>query len=127
MKKWKLWLGIVFVFLSGLVTGSVSTKLYTKQKFAGTWRKGPAAARKLIVGRLTNEIDLTKNQQIEVEKIVGEAQSRWHKIRMQLQPEIDEIVETCVVQMKTKLSAEQQKKLDIIHERVKKKWHTPEQ
>lgn len=126
MKKWRLWLGLVLVFLSGLVTGSIGTKLYLKHKFAGAWRGGPAAMRQSIVNRLTKELDLTKPQQIEIEKMVGEAQSKWLKIRVQHQPEINEIVENCVAQMKTELSTKQQKKLDIIHERVKKRWHISE-
>ncbi len=119
-------MGLVLVFLSGLVTGSIGTNLCLKHKFAGAWRGGPAAIRQSIVNRLTKELDLTKPQQIEIEKMVGEAQSKWLKIRVQHQPEINEIVENCVAQMKTELSTEQQKKLDIIHERVKKRWHVSE-
>ncbi len=119
-------MGLVLVFLSGLVTGSISTKVYLKHKFAGAWQGGPAAIRQSIVNRLTKELNLTKTQKVEVEKVVGEAQSKWLKIRAQHQPEINEIVENCVAQMKTNLLAEQQKKLDIIHERVKKRWHVSE-
>lgn len=127
MKKWKIWLGLMLVFLSGLGIGSISTKIYIRHKFAGSWQRGPEAIKKSIVGRLTKELGLTKDQQIETEKIVGEALSKWLKIRAQYQPEIDAIVENCVAQMKTRLTFKQQKILDIIHERVKKRWHTSEQ
>lgn len=126
MTKTRLWAGIALVFLSGLIIGAVGTGLYIKKTITGVLHEGPPAVKKIIVKRLDKELDLTGNQKTEIEKIVGEAQSRLLNLRLQHQPEIEEIIEGGISQMKTKLSKEQQLKLDKVHERLRKNWHIPE-
>lgn len=126
MTKTRLWAGITLVFLSGLIIGAVGTGLYIKKTITGVLHEGPPAVKKIIVKRLDKELDLTGNQKPEIEKIVSEAQSRLLTLRLQHQPEIEEIIESGISQMKTKLSKEQQLRLDKIHERLRKNWHIPE-
>lgn len=127
MKKWKLWSGLFLVFLSGLIIGSVSTGLYIKQRIEGVIQGGPPAVKKVVVKRLTDELKLTKDQQTEIEKIVSEAQSRLLKLRMQHQPEIEEIFDNSIALMKTKLSHDQQGKIDMLYGQTRKTWRIPEQ
>lgn len=126
MTKWRLWTGISLVFLSGLIIGAVGTGVYIKKSITGVLQGGPPAVKGVLVKRLAGELDLTGNQKSEIEKIVGEAQARLLSLRLQHQPEIEEIIERSLSRMKTKLSNEQQLKLDRIHERLKKNWHIPE-
>lgn len=123
MTKTRLWAGITLVFLSGLIIGAVGTGLYIRKTITGVLNEGPPAVKKIIVKRLDKELDLTSNQKPEIEKIVSEAQSRLLTLRLQHQPEIEEIIESGISQMKTKLSKEQQLRLDKIHERLRKNWH----
>lgn len=126
MKKWRLWAGITLVFLSGLIIGAVGTGLYVKMTIAGVLQGGPPAVKKVIVKRLDGELALTADQKAEIDKIVSEAQARLLSLRLQHQPEIEEIIESSIGRMKTKLSKEQQEKLDKLHERLRKNWHIPE-
>lgn len=127
MKKWKLWSGLVLVFLSGLIIGSVSAGLYIKQRIEGVIQGGPQAVKKVVVKKLTAELKLTKDQQAEIEKIVAETQSRLLKLRLQNQPEIEEIFETGMALMKTKLSPDQQGKIDMLYGQTRKTWRINEQ
>lgn len=126
MKNRKLWSGIILVFLSGIVIGSAATGLYIKHRIAGLLQEGPPGIKKITMKELTNELDLTKSQQAEIEKIVNEAQLKFQKLRAKNQPEIEEILSESISRMNTGLSPEQQKKLGQLHERLKKRWRIPE-
>lgn len=125
-QKWILWAGLIALFLSGLIIGSVGAGLYIKKSITGVLQGGPPAVKKMIVKRLDQELDLTDNQKAEIDKIVGEAQSRLLALRLQHQPEIEEIIDGGIDRIKTKLSNEQQLKIDKIHDKLKKNWHITE-
>lgn len=126
MRNWKLWSGIMLVFLSGIVIGSAATGLYIKHGIEGLLQEGPPGIKNIAMKKLTDELGLSKSQQAEVGKIVVEAQSRFQKLRAQNQPEIEKILSESVLRMKTVLSPEQQKKLDLLHESLRKRWRIPE-
>lgn len=125
MKNWKLWSGIALVFLAGIAIGSAGTGLYIKHRLSGLLQEGPSGIKRITVRKLTDELDLTKKQQAEIEKIVAEAQSGFQRLRAQNQPEIEGIIRESIMRMKAHLLPEQQKKLDELHERVKKHWRIP--
>jgi Spy/CpxP family protein refolding chaperone len=72
--------------------------------------------------RLTAELNLTQDQQDEVEEVVEETQLQLQQLRAQYHPQMEKIIETGITTMKTRLTAEQQKKLDALYEKVKKRW-----
>ena len=122
MKKWKVWLVIVTVFVSGLVIGSVGTRSYVKHRVGGILHGGTAEVGKKIMNRLTTELDLTEQQTKEVGKIVEETQHKLQQLRAQYRPQMEQIINTGMANVKTKISPEQQKKLDGLYEKVKKRW-----
>ncbi|NWF55062.1 MAG: hypothetical protein HXY45_09740 [Syntrophaceae bacterium] len=71
-----------------------------------------------IVKRLTQDLDLTKAQQAEIRKIVEESEEKITAIRKQYWPEIKGIIDRSFALMREKLSPEQQKKLDMLHEKL---------
>ncbi len=122
MKKWKIWLIIASVFISGLIIGSVGTGFYVKHRVGGLIHRGPGAVRDTIMKKLTSELNLTKEQQDDLEEIVEETQYKLQELRAQYHPQADAIIGAGVAHMKTKLSPEQQKKLDALYEKVKLHW-----
>jgi hypothetical protein len=122
MKKWKTWLVITAVLTSGIIMGSVGTGFYMKHRIGGILHEGLPAVRKVIMKKLTAELNLSQDQQDEVEEVVEETQLQLQQLRVQYRPQMEKIIETGITTLKTRLSAEQQKKLDALYEKVKKRW-----
>ena len=122
MKKWKVWLLIVAVFVSGTVIGSVGTQFYYRHTIRGILHRGPAAVREVIMKKLTAELNLTKDQQEEVQEVLEETQFQLQQLRAEYHPKMEAIINNAVATMKTILSAEKQKKLDALYEQVKARW-----
>jgi len=122
MKKWKTWLVIAAVFVSGVIVGSAVGGLYMNHRIGGFLHGGAPAMRKVIMQKLTTELNLTTDQQDEIDEIVEETQLQLQQLRAQYRPQMEEIVDTGIATIKTRLSAEQQKKLDELYGKVKKHW-----
>ncbi|HKN18929.1 MAG TPA: hypothetical protein VJW95_03960 [Dissulfurispiraceae bacterium] len=122
MKKWKTWLVIAAVFLSGVIIGSAGTGLYMKHRIGGILHEGLPAMRKVIMNKLTAELDLTADQQDEIDEIVEDTQLQLQQLRSQYRPQMENIITTGIATMKTRLSPEQQKKLDALYDKLKKRW-----
>lgn len=126
MKKWKLWAGITLIFISGLIAGSAITGLYLKHRMEKAFHEGPPAIKKLIMHKLTGELHLTDAQKSEIEKIVSETQTELQQLRLRHQPETEEILDRGLEQIKTRLSTEQQAKIDKLYGQAKQRWRLPE-
>jgi|SRR5208283_2304114 len=124
MTKWKTWLVIAAVFVSGVIIGSAVTGLYMKHRIGGILHGGAPAMRKAIMNKLTAELNLTADQQDEIDEIVEETLLQLQQLRAQYRPQMENIINTGVTTMKTRLSAEQQKKLDELYGKMKKRWST---
>ena len=122
MKKWQTWLVIAAVFVSGLVIGSVGSGVYMKHRISGILHQGLPGVRKVIMKKLTTELNLTADQQDEIDEIVEDTQLQLQQLRAQYRPQMENIISTGIATMKTRLSPEQQKKLDALYEKLKKRW-----
>jgi hypothetical protein len=120
MNKLKLIVGIILVLLVGALAGSLVTGIYFKhriEQFASSG--GSHHRRKAVMKRLTNRLDLTEEQRIEIEKIVKESQSRIYAIRRKYLPEIREISDESFALIKENLNPEQKEKLAKLHKKLK--------
>ncbi len=122
MKKWRVWLVVAIVFVSGIIIGATGTGFYFQHTFRGILHQGPSAVRNVIMKKLTAELNLTKDQQEEIGDILEETQFQLQQLRVRYHPQMEEIINNGVATMKTRLSAEQQKKLDALYEKVKMRW-----
>jgi len=122
MKKWKLWTGIILLFLAGVCIGVIGTGLYVRHLVESVLQEGPPAVGRLVTGKLSRELDLSDSQQVAVGKAVGETQRRLHELRHRHWPETDRILTDGIEQIKPDLTPEQQKKLDALYDRLKERW-----
>ncbi len=122
MKKWKTWLVITAVFVSGVIIGSAGAGLYMKHRIGGILHEGTPAVRKEIMKKLTTELNLTVDQQDEIDEIVEDTQLQLQQLHAQYRPQMENIISNGVTTIKTRLTAEQQKKLDALYDTVKKRW-----
>lgn len=122
MSRTTLWFGLVVLFLAGTLTGVVGTSLYYQYEDEHRWDKGPAGRQERIMKRLTQELSLASSQQAEIEPIVKRAHLEILRVRVQHQPDIDRILGVGMDELKTKLSPEQQAKLDRLHAQLQQRW-----
>lgn len=122
MTKWKVWLIIATVFASGVVIGVVGNQFCWRHTIRGILHRGPEAVRQVVMKKLTAELNLTKDQQEELQDILEETQFQLQQLRVKYHPQMEEIINNGVATMKTRLTPEQQKKLDALYETVKMRW-----
>lgn len=72
--------------------------------------------------RLAQELSLGASQLAEIEPIVKRAHLEIVEVRVRHQPDIDRILGHGMEELKTKLSPEQQTKLDGLHAQLQRRW-----
>lgn len=122
MKKWKLWTGILVIFFSGIAIGFSLGGVFTKKAVEHIFSGEHRGSREFIMKKLTKELDLTASQREYVEKVVCRTHAKLFKVRQEHVPEIREILESGITEMKQQLNPEQSKKLDEFYEKAKKRW-----
>lgn len=122
MSRFTLWSGLIVLFLSGALTGAVGTSLYYQYEEEHRWDKGPAGRQERIMKRLAQELSLGASQLAEIEPIVKRAHLEIVEVRVRHQPDIDRILGHGMEELKTKLSPEQQAKLDGLHAQLQRRW-----
>ena len=120
MNRWKITLRYGLFFMLGLVLGMAGSHLALKHRFARAMQDRPAAQRQMVMRHLTRELQLTKPQQIEIERIVDTQLQALSVLRERHQPEVQAIFQQAEDEMKPHLLSEQQQKLDQIMQRMQK-------
>lgn len=119
MAKWKIWVGLLVLFVSGVLIGSVGTRMYVRHKLSGIFSRERPAVRNLFVRRLTRELDLTREQREEIEEIASSAAEKFHKLHTQHRSEVEAIFDHSASEMKQHLSPTQQEQFDELRKRMK--------
>jgi len=122
MTPGKLWGALAVLFCAGTLTGIAGTTLYHQYEQEQRWERGPAAKHERIMKRLTQELSLTPTQQVDIEPIVSRAHVEILQLRFLHQPEVEQALTKGVAEIKTKLSAEQQAKLDELYAKLQRRW-----
>jgi uncharacterized membrane protein len=120
MNKLKLASGVLLVFLVGVLAGSLGTGYYYQKRVAKFEAGGPPVQERIqiILGRFSNELDLTDEQRTEFEKIVKESQEKIVALGNKFQPEIKQINDDTFTSIKNKLTDEQKAKLETLIKRM---------
>ncbi|HMZ54485.1 MAG TPA: hypothetical protein PKJ04_10740 [Nitrospira sp.] len=122
MSRTGLWIGLIILFFAGTLIGAVGMSLYSQYEDEHRWERGPAAREERIMKRLTQDLALSTTQQAEVEPIVARAHLELLRLRVQHQPDVDRVLDLGMQELKTKLSSEQQVKLDGLHAQLQQRW-----
>ncbi|MGH7180842.1 MAG: hypothetical protein ACREJN_02560 [Nitrospiraceae bacterium] len=122
MTQGKLWGALLILFVAGALTGIAGATLYHQYQQEQRWERGPAVKYERIMKRLTHELSLTPAQQADIELIVSRVHAEILQLRFSHQPEVEQTLTQGMAEMKTKLSAEQQAKLDEIYAKLQRRW-----
>jgi hypothetical protein len=122
MVSGKLWGGLVVLFIAGALTGIAGTTLYHQYEQEHRWERGPAAKHERIMKRLTHELTLTPAQQADIEPMISRTHVEILQLRFAHQPEVEQALTQGMAEIKTKLSGEQQEKLDGLYAKLQRRW-----
>jgi hypothetical protein len=122
MVSGKLCGGLVVLFIAGALTGIAGTTLYHQYEQEYRWERGPAAKHERIMKRLTHELTLTPAQQADIEPMISRTHVEILQLRFAHQPEVEQALTQGMAEIKTKLSGEQQEKLDGLYAKLQRRW-----
>lgn len=71
MKRWKVWTGVIILFLSGAAVGGLTTGLVIRHNIHRFVRGGPRNIHERIVERMFRDIDLSAGQQEAVDNCIS--------------------------------------------------------
>jgi len=111
MKRWKLIVGVALIFFSGVLVGSVGTRVYHRQWSERFW-KHPSERKAVFLQKLTKELRLTEEQQKEFEVIIEEVDRKVASLIRDRRAAVREVLDGGFSRMKEKLNPDQQKKLE---------------
>ena len=112
--------GVLVVFLLGAVAGALGNGLYNKYSDPRSRFRhhSPEERTDFIMKRLSEDLDLTETQQTEIRQIVRQAEEKMVLLRRRTFPEFRAIIDQSFADTREKLTPDQQKKLDEIHEEM---------
>lgn len=122
MKNWKLWVGVLVIFASGIAIGFSLGGVHTRRTVEHIFSDEHHRSQEFIVKKLTRELNLTESQREYVEKVLCRTHAKLFRIRQERLPEIKGIIESGIVEMKQQLSPEQGRKLDEFYAKARKRW-----
>jgi hypothetical protein len=124
MKKWKLWTGMILIFIAGGAVGTIGTGLFVKHKIVSIIEEGQPVVEKLAVRILSRRLDLTADQKSETARIIRETQQRLQAIRLRVRPDALKIITTGKEDIRALLDPDQKKTLDQLYTKMKRRWET---
>jgi len=123
MNKLKVCIGILLIFILGMLAGTLGTGFFIKHRIGRFVRDDGPPPPIRVLERLSAKLDLSKSQQIEIEKILKQAHAQLIEFRQGYRPEFEKIFNDTIEQIKQKLDTGQKQKLDKLTERLKHRFH----
>ena len=124
MKNWKAIVGVITVFLLGLIAGSLLTFGAIRQMFQ--LGHGPQARTDFIVRKLSWELWLDAQQREQLRGIVQEGQQEMTAVRQQMHPQVEAILNRADAKVRAILRPNQVEKFDKLVAERKAKWSEAE-
>lgn len=117
MKKWKLFVGLIFIFALGVLAGSLGSQITHKHRFERL-RKDPATRTAFFLERLSEKLDLTAEQKGAFKEIVDRMEKRSREHFEQSRAQMKKIMDEGFSQMRTQLTPEQEKELEELQKKA---------
>ncbi|HTG82037.1 MAG TPA: hypothetical protein VL949_08860 [Geobacteraceae bacterium] len=109
MKSIRPAMGIVMVFILGILCGTLATHLYYKYRIESIISGRVPTREEAIVSRLDRRLHLDGRQLEQVRAIIHETRKEIMAIREQLRPQTEAAIEKAQARVRTILTPEQQK------------------
>ncbi len=129
MKRWKVWLGVVVIFVSGLVIGSAGTgvvvKIGIKRMIQRVTAGDTSVVARMVMIKMRHDLRLSREQRRRIFPIVNQTVIRLRKLHYEIRPRIEQEIARGVAQINPLLTPKQRRKLAARLEYLKSKWKPP--
>ena len=123
MRYWRGLVCVVAIFLSGAFVGGVCTWVYVHHVINETMAGGPPKVQSIVVARLSDQLDLSREQEAEVRTMIEAGRAELKAIHDETRPQIEDKILEVAEEVKTVLNDEQSGKLDEIVQDLLERWH----
>ena len=110
--KLKASIGVLLVFILGILAGVFGTQAYMKYRTAHFIQRGHEARAERFLEHLSRDLDLTAAQQAEIGVIVRESHRKLAEISRRCRPEIKAIIANDFERIRQILTDEQCRRFD---------------
>lgn len=121
LKIKKIWIAFSIIFLSGIIIGALGG-LFLSKKFASQnerrWRQGRVKIH--LLRRMSDELQLSEDQKLSVEKILGDMTKNINDIHAKQRPVIKDIIDDSFAAIDQVLNDEQKVKFAEMQQRMAK-------
>ena len=122
MKNWKAIIGIIGIFMLGMMAGGILTAKIIQKKVREVILGGPEAVANVIVPQMSRQLGLDSQQREQLRVIVLDTQKEMKAVRKQVQPQIMEVLNRAEVKIRVLLKPDQLKAFDQLVVQGKAKW-----
>jgi hypothetical protein len=124
MKNYKALIGVVLVFILGVICGGVVTYVIQHSQMERFVGGGSEAREELLVKRLSRQLDLDSRQLEQIRPIVHETHLGIRQIRQQSRPQVEGLLDESQRRISAILRPDQREKFDkIITDRKARRPH----
>jgi hypothetical protein len=104
---------VLVVFFLGVMLGGVGNHVWGERVSGhGNMNPGGHPSRNQVVNDLTQQLELSADQQTQLGTIIDDTRSRWNSLYAPLEPEHERIRQEGRARIRAILSPDQQKKFD---------------
>ena len=126
MKRLKRILGVLLIFVFGVIVGGAGASAGFAQKIREALTGGPEAVVKEIVKRLDEELKLDPEQKRMLQGIADETHIKLRQSRAKIQPEVDRTLGEAEERVRAILYPAQIGKFDKLLHKGREKWKAKE-
>jgi hypothetical protein len=124
MNRWKIWLGIGIVFVSGIGIGVLGTFYGIHYHIRTMVEEGPGAFNRMVAGHISSQLDLNEEQETAIFGTVTKTHNELWKLKTRNNDKIDEIIRKGIDEMSSHLNPEKQEELKRMHTEFRKMLHS---
>lgn len=121
-RRWKFRLGVVLVFLLGVVIGGVGTGLFIFHGIDRVLHADTAGFTARAMAHLDDDLDLTPAQRAAIEPEVARASTRLADLRRQVLDDVRRIVDESAARVSAHLRPDQQRRLEQHLQHAMERW-----
>jgi hypothetical protein len=122
MKTWKVVLGVITVFLLGMLAGGLVTAKVFQRGMAQALGGRPNMAGEIMAWRTARYLRLDATQRQELRAIVREAQQQMWTVREQVHPQVQAVLSNTEQRVRAILRPDQAARFDRLLAERKGRW-----
>ena len=119
---WKTLLSLTLIFIAGVVSGAVGSGIYVRRVMHEMLNAGPREIEQATLKRVSSALNLSPQQEKQMQPIVRQAHERLMGLRAAHQGEIDGILGEARHQAEEFLNSDQQVKLERVLLALHERW-----